>query len=128
MLSTFGLTHIALSVSDLDRSVFFYSTLIGAAELFRDENMVELGTPGAHDAITLELASPLRPPGEMGTLAHFGFRLREPTDNESVVNAVTAAGGSVVEEGEFVPGEPFVFARDPDGYVLELWYEPVKTR
>ena len=24
---------------------------------------------------------------------------------------------------EFVPGEPFVFAADPDGYELELWYE-----
>lgn len=25
--------------------------------------------------------------------------------------------------GEFVPGEPYVFASDPDGYEVELWYE-----
>ncbi len=27
------------------------------------------------------------------------------------------------EHGEFVPGEPYVFAADPDGYIVELWYE-----
>jgi hypothetical protein len=36
---------------------------------------------------------------------------------------VTAAGGTVREHGEFVPGEPYLFALDPDGYELEIWYE-----
>jgi hypothetical protein len=39
------------------------------------------------------------------------------------VAAVTAAGGRVKSTGEFVPGEPYVFASDPDGYEVELWYE-----
>jgi hypothetical protein len=36
---------------------------------------------------------------------------------------VRAAGGTVKSAGEFVPGEPYVFAADPDGYEVELWYE-----
>ena len=33
------------------------------------------------------------------------------------------AGGAIVERGAFVPGEPYLFARDPDGYIVEIWYE-----
>jgi hypothetical protein len=24
---------------------------------------------------------------------------------------------------EFCPGEPYLFAKDPDGYEIEIWYE-----
>jgi len=37
--------------------------------------------------------------------------------------AVEGAGGTVVEQGEFCPGEPYVFARDRDGYLIEIWFE-----
>jgi len=36
---------------------------------------------------------------------------------------VKKAGGRVREHGEFVPGEPYLFAIDPDGYEFEIWYE-----
>ena len=42
---------------------------------------------------------------------------------KALVKAVKAAGGTVVERGEFVPGEPYAFVRDPDGYTVEIWYE-----
>ena len=41
-------------------------------------------------------------------------------DAEAIVKA---AGGTVFERGEFVPGEPYLFVSDPDGYIVELWYE-----
>ena len=37
--------------------------------------------------------------------------------------AVRAAGGTITDTGEFIPGEPYVFFRDPDGYEVEIWYE-----
>jgi hypothetical protein len=36
---------------------------------------------------------------------------------------VAAAGGRVKSQGEFCPGEPYVFAADPDGYEIEIWFE-----
>jgi catechol 2,3-dioxygenase-like lactoylglutathione lyase family enzyme len=54
---------------------------------------------------------------------HFGFRLRRPEDIDAAVAAVVQAGGKVKSRGTFVPGEPYVFATDPDGYEVELWYE-----
>ena len=41
----------------------------------------------------------------------------------TAARAVRAAGGTVIERGEFVPGEPYLFATDPDGYLVEIWYE-----
>jgi hypothetical protein len=37
--------------------------------------------------------------------------------------AIQSAGGTIREHGEFVPGEPYVFFVDPDGYEVEIWYE-----
>jgi len=37
-----------------------------------------------------------------------------PMDIEEAAIAVHAAGGQIVTRGEFVPGEPYLFCRDPD--------------
>lgn len=36
---------------------------------------------------------------------------------------IVAAGGTTVRQGDFCPGEPYVFFRDPDGHLVEVWYE-----
>ena len=46
-----------------------------------------------------------------------------PGDIDEAREAVESAGGRVREQGEFVPGEPYLFAIDPDGYEFEIWYE-----
>ncbi|MGQ0704112.1 MAG: VOC family protein [Gemmatimonadales bacterium] len=121
MVKTYGLTHIALAVRDLERSVGFYQKLLGAKVVYRDSGFVQLQTPRTRDVIVLE-KSP-RQAGKAGGVVHFGFRLLNPGDIGTAVAAVQEAGGQVTSTGEFVPGEPYVFARDPDGYEVELWYE-----
>jgi catechol 2,3-dioxygenase-like lactoylglutathione lyase family enzyme len=32
-------------------------------------------------------------------------------------------GSEIIDKGEFVPGSPYIFFRDPDGYIIEVWYE-----
>jgi len=39
------------------------------------------------------------------------------------VTRIIAAGGQIVDKGEFVKGSPYVFFKDPDGYNVEVWYE-----
>ena len=121
MVPTYGLTHIVLSVRDLARSARFYEQLVGARTVYSDANFVQLQTPGSRDVIVLERRP--RRAGKPGGIVHFGFRLRRAADIGKAVAAVKAAGGRVKSTGEFVPGEPYVFASDPDGYEVELWYE-----
>ena len=122
MIRTRGLTHIALKVADIQRSIAFYTALLDARVLYENAGTAEIGIAGAHDVITLELAAG-RDSAPLGT--HFGFRLVEPVSTEILAQAVITAGGTVVETGEFGPGQPYIFATDPDGYEVELWFEPV---
>ena len=121
MVKTYGLTHIALAVRDVERASRFYQTVLGAVEVYRQQGFAQLQTPGTRDVLVLEEA-PDRA-GAAGGVTHFGFRLRTPADIDAAIAAVEAAGGRVRESGEFVPGEPYLFAIDHDGYEFEIWYE-----
>ena len=119
---TYGLTHIALGVKDPARAFGFYRKVFGMIGVYRSRDFIQAQTPGSRDVLVFErsargLAS------DSGTIAHFGFRLTSPADIDRAGAAVTKAGGVIVEKGEFVPGEPYLFAKDLDGYMLEIWYE-----
>jgi catechol 2,3-dioxygenase-like lactoylglutathione lyase family enzyme len=83
-------------------------------------------TPGGSDFIDFE--EDAGRPGEMGGIAHFGFRLKDAGDIDRAASLVERAGGKILERGEFLPGEPYLFFSDPDGYVVEVWYEPTRRR
>ena len=129
MIETYGLTHIALGVHDLDRSARFYGTVFGAVTVYRDSGFLQLQTPGSRDVLVFERKQ--GHVGSMGDVAHFGFRLVRPSDVDGAAELVVQAGGTVLRRGEFCPGEPYLFVQDPDGYEVEIWYEiptPVDPR
>jgi catechol 2,3-dioxygenase-like lactoylglutathione lyase family enzyme len=118
---TYGLTHVALAVRDPARSLDFYRAVFGMVAVYRDTDFIQAQTPGSRDVLVFERDAPKA--GRTGGMAHFGFRLRGPGDMPRALDAIRAAGGAIREHGEFVPGEPYVFFTDPDGYEVEVWYE-----
>lgn len=122
MIETRGLTHIHLMVKDLERALAFYKRVFGVEERFREgPHMVFLNTPGSQDLITLnEDPREVDVAGANGGVNHFGFRLGQSTDLDMAARDVEAAGGTVVKRGEHAPGVPFLYIRDPDGYLIEL--------
>jgi catechol 2,3-dioxygenase-like lactoylglutathione lyase family enzyme len=120
-VKTFGLTHIALAVGDPKRSLRFYRAVLGAQPVFESKDFVQAQTPGSRDVLVFERRRARA--GRAGGVIHFGFRLKRPADIAIAVRAAVAAGGVIVQQGEFIPGEPYVFFKDPDGYEVEIWYE-----
>lgn len=118
---THGLTHFALAVRDPKASLEFYRRVLGVVPVYEADAFVQAQTPGSRDVLVFE-RNP-RNAGKKGGVAHFGFRLRRASDIGRAREAVRSAGGTITDTGEFVPGEPYVFFRDPDGYEVEIWYE-----
>jgi catechol 2,3-dioxygenase-like lactoylglutathione lyase family enzyme len=116
-----GLTHVALAVRDPERSLRFYQHVFGVIAVYQDNDFIQAQTPGSHDVLVFEKDT--KRAGRAGGVLHFGFRLVDAADIERALQAVEAAGGTVLSHGEFCPGEPYLFCRDPDGYEVEIWYE-----
>ncbi len=121
MIKTYGLTHVALAVKDAARSLKFYQDVFGVIEVYNQGGFIQAQTPGTRDVLVFDENA--ADAGKIGGVAHFGFRLQDPKDIEEAADAVKKAGGKVLKKGEFCPGEPYLFAHDPDGYEIEIWYE-----
>ena len=89
MITTHGLTHVALAVTDPERSLRFYQDIVGAVAVYREEDSIQAQTPGSRDVLVFE-RNPERA-GIGGGVAHFGFRLVEPIDVQS--------GAAIIERG-----------------------------
>ena len=117
-MKTAGVYHLQISVSDLDRSLAFYTGLMGMEELFRADETVFLRTPGARELLALQpVEGPVDP--KAGGMDHFGFYVTLE-DLDTAVAEVRVAGVEVLEKGSFAPGMPFAYIKDPDGYTVEL--------
>jgi catechol 2,3-dioxygenase-like lactoylglutathione lyase family enzyme len=126
---TYGLTHIAIAVTDLNQTLEFYQKIFDVEVMYHKDDFLQVTTPGAKDIIVFEKKK--ADPGnyraaKTGGLAHFGFRLRKAKDIDEMANRVKSAGGTIIDQGEFVPGEPYIFFKDPDGYNVEIWYELIE--
>jgi len=118
---TYGLTHIAIAVKDLDETLRFYQKVFEVEVMYHNDDFLQVTTPGANDIIVFEKKK--ADYGKTGGIAHFGFRLRKAEDIDKMAKRIKSAGGTIIDKGEFVPGEPYIFFKDPDGYEIEICYE-----
>jgi catechol 2,3-dioxygenase-like lactoylglutathione lyase family enzyme len=122
LTSTYGLTHIAVLVKDIERTLLFYQAVFDMDVMYHEKDMIQLTTPGCHDILVFQQgADDLT--GKSGGIVHFGFRLRDPKEISLIKKKIINMGAVIKEEGEFVPGSPYIFFYDPDGYEVEVWYE-----
>jgi catechol 2,3-dioxygenase-like lactoylglutathione lyase family enzyme len=121
MVPTHGLTHVALSVRDPKTSFDFYRQVFGVVAVYEKDDFIQAQTPGSRDVLVFERRPDRAGPG--GGIVHFGFRLRNASDIDLAIATVRKAGGEILSHGDFCPGEPYVFFRDPDGYEVEIWHE-----
>ena len=121
---TYGLTHLALVVKDIEASIRFYNIVFETRTMYHNDGFAQIQTIGSNDIIVFEEKKEKKNDiGKTGGLLHFGFRLKNANDIDEMERRIIKAGGIILDKGEFVRGEPYIFFKDPDGYDIEVWYE-----
>ncbi|EER48201.1 lactoylglutathione lyase [Actinobacillus minor NM305] len=119
--------HTMLRVGDLERSVKFYTEVLGMRELRRSENpeykytLVFVGYSDESESAVIELTYNWGVESyELGTA--YGHIALGVDDIYSTVEAIRAAGGKITREpGPVLGGKTVIaFAEDPDGYKIEF--------
>lgn len=122
-------THLNLATNDLDKSIAFYSALLGAepAKVLADYALFVTEQPG------LELALDLRNHVEAGTDAHYGVYVETTAEVENAIARLHEAGlVSAIEREETCcyANQTKVWAVDPVGRRWEVYtvHEETETR
>ncbi|WP_167098342.1 VOC family protein [Mycobacterium sp. DL592] len=140
-----GFSHVGICVTDLDRSIRFYTGVFGFVVLYQLDfennevaaTMEQEGTFRSamliRDDIRVELlqwvdvettgSGQRKPMTELG-FTHLSFRVE---DVDGLTEAIVAAGGQLVESTRTVLGDledptsgRFIYLTDPDGTRIEL--------
>ena len=114
--------HLALPVTDQERSRRFYETYFGfGAEPAR---RYDGGVLMLYNAEGFSLAlGPAEGPVRLPPFLHFGIHMSSPDGVRDLARTLAADGVSIVEEWE-EPQYVSVKCLDPDGYVVEAAWEP----
>ena len=115
------LDHIVILVRSLERSLPWYSTLLGALGFEKSRDHVWWN---GSVAIDLKEAEPGTPDYERYApgLNHLGFRAPDRAAFDGVREAMSLAGLDVPEPQDF-GDEIATFFKDPDGMRIEVGYE-----
>jgi len=122
-----GLTHIALTVTDVDRSIAFYTRYAGMRVVHRrtdgesGRTVVWISDGTRPFAIVLITASPVH--AVLSPWTHLGVACANRADVDRLCDEARREG--VLIDGPSDSGPPvgyWAFLRDPDGHTLELSY------
>lgn len=110
------LNHVALTVSDRERSAAFYAEHFGLLERVHEDDHLLILASGDGSLLALSEGAP---PAGLPRTNHFGFQLASAEEVRAARGRLRAAG---VTETEWQDEGPIrVQVADPDGYRVELF-------
>lgn len=114
--------HLHLRVRDVGRSVAFYRRHFGMTvkQAFGDD-LVFLSDGHGFDLALGQEATPTAVPRGF----HFGCRLASAAAVREAHRSMAAGGAEILPVGEHEGGYVTFVVVDPDGYHVELYFEPV---
>ena len=129
-----GIAHIQLTVSNMERSVPFYETLLHSFGMVTLINRPEMFyCIGGRTGVAISPASPEHLPDSFDQrrvgLHHVCFRAKSREDVDAIHEVARSLGAKVVRlpsENSWAPGYYSVLFEDPDGIRIEANYVPGK--
>lgn len=126
-MTDIGLTHIALPVADIDRSIRFYSTYAGMKVIHqrisakKGTQVVWLCDRTRPFAIVLIESDSVHP--VLSPFAHLGVACQSRQDMNALCDQAKQEGILIKQpQNSGYPVGYWAFLRDPDGHTLELSY------
>ncbi len=114
---TLNLNHLNIVVSDLERSIEFYSRFFGCAEWLREGDGFAILRCGDFD-LALTRGKPSFAPG-----FHFGFRLETRAEAEEWHRRLMGQPVQFLEPWLAEDDYASFSIEDPDGYRVQLYWE-----
>ena len=134
MASINGIAHVQLTVSDMERSIPFYETLLHALEMVTLIKSPEyFYCIGGRTGVAISPAAAAHA-GEPYTqdrcgLHHFCFRARSRADVDAIYQVALSLEAKIIrtpQEDHWAPGYYSVLFEDPDGIRIEANFVPGK--
>ena len=124
MIKNRGMRHLALRVSDLERSKDFYIRVFGMAVVWQpDADNAYLSSGSDNLALHRDAAGAKSASGQR--LDHLGFIVATIADVEASYAWAQSAGLEIVHElKHHRDGSVSFYIRDPDGNLIQALYEP----
>lgn len=119
------LGHVALRTPDVDRSLWFFDTVVGLDLVEQTDDAAYLRSWGDFEHHTLALQK-----AEIGGLDHVGWRTRSVDDLHALADQLRAEGTELTEVppgAERGQGQAFRF-RTPTGLPYEIYFEVDKPK
>lgn len=123
------LLHTRYRVNDLERTVKFYTQVLGLDEVRRHKSprgseLVFLRTPGSEELIEICYFPDSGPVQVQTDLTHLAFEV----DNLEAFGKHLAAHGIAYSDGPSIKenGSGFAFIDAPEGYEIELMQKPTR--
>jgi catechol 2,3-dioxygenase-like lactoylglutathione lyase family enzyme len=119
-----GIRHVALNVRDVQKSIQFYSNILGMKlEWMPDQDNAYL-TSG-QDNLALHKLPSGEEPGTSQLVHHIGIVARLPEDVDKWADRLRKHGVSLTQEPKtHRDGARSFYFRDPDGLLIQLIYHP----
>ena len=119
-----GIRHVALNVRDVEKSIQFYSLVLGMRlEWMPDKENAYL-TSG-QDNLALHQATYGTEPGTNQLVHHIGFVVKRPEDVDAWAERLRNHGVAIDQEPKtHRDGARSFYFHDPDGLLIQLIYHP----
>ena len=120
-----GIRHVALRVRSLERSLEFYSKVLGMKVEWQPDPLNAYLTNGT-DNLALHEDSAIVSADQNATgLDHFGFLVTSPQEVDRWAAELEARGVALVQAPRtHRDGARSIYFRDPDGFLIQLLYHP----
>jgi catechol 2,3-dioxygenase len=126
-----SLGHVVLYVRELNRSVDFYTRIVGlnlGGRIFQDRAAVLSGGATHHELLLIEVGDAPGPPaGRRLGLYHTGWKVGDDLDAlRSARDRIAAAGLELDGAADHTVSQS-LYLRDPDGNEVELYVDDPKV-